>query len=47
MITGGMAARIAAAETRCQLLTNWPFRAFRPAVIGFDASPCVSTVAQK
>ena len=47
MTTGGMAAHKEAAETKCQLLTYWPFNDLTPAVIGFTLSPCVKTVAQK
>ena len=45
--TGGTAAKRLAAETKCQLFTNWPFNARTPAVMGLTCSPWVKTLAQK
>src|SRR5690606_30977971 len=47
MATGGRAARIEPALTRCHWAIHWPFSDDRPAVIGWLSTPCVSTVAQK
>ena len=35
------------ALTRCHWAIHWPFRLDRPAVIGWQSTPWVSTVAQK
>ena len=38
-IKTGIAARIAAADTSCQLRRYWPFSAFNPAVMGWMSRP--------
>ena len=45
--TGGKAARMEPAETKCHAATHCPFNDDKPAVIGWVSLVVVSTVAQK